>query len=159
MKNKQHIEKRADLVRQATTLVDEGTARVRRNHVESGFGLGAWCHNQRGTYRRGAMPPDRAPVWKPLLAGTGTHGPTFLMHLAPDKSGHVPKSALRDRVPGVRVGPGPVDGGKRPLAERVRPADRPGAHRPVTLIPAPRTSRHTSPPAEVEAESGFRSES
>ena len=49
------------------------------------------------------MPPYRAPVWKPLLAGTGTHGPTFLMHLAPDKSGHVPKSALRDRVPGVRV--------------------------------------------------------
>jgi hypothetical protein len=38
----------------------EGTARVRRDHVESGFALGAWCHNQRGKYRRGTIRPERA---------------------------------------------------------------------------------------------------
>jgi superfamily II DNA or RNA helicase len=44
----------------------EGTSRVSRNHVESGFALGAWCRNQRAAYRKQVMRPERTSRFEAL---------------------------------------------------------------------------------------------
>ncbi len=38
----------------------EGTASVKRDHIEGGFALGTWFHNQRGNYRRQTIRTERA---------------------------------------------------------------------------------------------------
>ncbi len=87
----------------------EGHSRVPRSHVEDGFRLGQWVHNQRSAYAAGQLEPERVKrlesvrgwVWDPMAAAW-ERGCAFLLQFA-RREGHtrVRQSHVED---GFRLG-------------------------------------------------------
>lgn len=86
----------------------EGHANVPQRHVESSFQLGTWCANQRGRYRRGTTPDERAKQLEALgfrwnsYDAAWDEGFSYLLRFH-EREGHthVPRNHLED---GYRLG-------------------------------------------------------